>query len=279
MADSGARTKPRRHLTRRESGAGSTANRQKTHELFRRLKEEGDEDARQELVVENLNLVRKLANRFVGRGEPVDDLVQVGTVGLLKAIDNFEPGRGNEFTTYAVPTILGEIKKHFRDTGWSVRVPRRLQELSARVSAARDQLTSELSRSPSVKEIADHIGVGVDDVLEAMDSKMAYSTVPLEGTGKDSDEDTPSVIERRGVEDRSLLGSDDRLLLEDVLDGLSPREREVLRLRFDGELTQSEIADKMGISQVQVSRLLRRTLKKVQDRLDPEDGLSSTEGI
>ena len=218
----------------------------------------------------HLNLVRFLANKFKNRGEPLDDLIQVGYLGLLKAIDRFDPSRGLEFTTYATPTILGEIKRHFRDKGWSVRVPRRLQELSAKVNQAVDALTTELQRAPKIEEIAEYLDASVDEVLEAMESSSAYSSVPLEGSGSSDGDDAPSVIDRYATEDSELAFTDDRLIIEDALKGFSPREREVIELRFLQGMTQIEIAEKLGISQVQVSRLLRRTLKKIQDKIDPD---------
>jgi RNA polymerase sigma-B factor len=231
-------------------GRGKLAwDKDRTRELFRLYKEEGDEDAREQLIVSHLNLVRFLASKFKNRGEALDDLIQVGTIGLIKAIDRFEPERGLEFTTYATPTIMGEIKRHFRDKGWSVRVPRRLQELSAKVNQATDELTKEYQRSPSVQEIADYLQVTVDEVLEAMESSSAYSSVSLEA-GSSSDEDSPSIIE--------------------IISEFSPREQEVIRMRFVDGLTQVEIAEKLEVSQVQVSRFLRRTLKKMQERLDPK---------
>ena len=242
---------------------------ERTRELFRLYKEEGDEDARDELIMSHLNLVRFLSAKFKNRGEPLDDLVQVGTIGLIKAIDRFDPERGLEFTTYATPTILGEIKRHFRDKGWSVRVPRRLQELSAKVNLVTDELTKELQRSPSTEEIASRLGVSVDEVLEAMESSSAYSSVPLEG-GNNEDEDAPAVIDHYASVDQDLAASDDRMVIEDTIREFSPREQEVVRMRFDEGLTQVEIAKRLGISQVQVSRLLRRTLKKLQDKIDPE---------
>ena len=241
----------------------------RTHELFRRYKQQGDEAARDELIMSHLNLVRFLASKFKNRGEPLDDLVQVGTIGLIKAIDRFDPDRGLEFTTYATPTVMGEIKRHFRDKGWSVRVPRRLQELSAKVNQATDELTKQLQRSPSTEEVAKRLGVSVDEVLEAMESSGAYSSVPLEGGGSD-DDDSPSVIDHYATVDQDLAASDDRMVIEDTIAGFSPREQEVIRMRFRDGLTQVEIAKRLGISQVQVSRLLRRTLKKVQEKIDPE---------
>lgn len=240
----------------------------RTRELFRRFKEEGDEEARSQLIVNHLNLVRFLAAKFSNRGEPLDDLIQVGTIGLIKAIDRFEPQRGLEFTTYATPTILGEIKRHFRDKGWSVRVPRRLQELSAKVTQATDALTQQLQHAPTVDEIADYLGVSADEVLEAMESGEAYSSVPLEGTSSD-DDDSVSVIERYGQEDADLKASDDRILIERVLKEFTPKEQQVVRLRFIDGLTQAEIAERLDISQVQVSRLLRRTLKRMQEKIAP----------
>ena len=243
---------------------------ERTRELFRRYKEEGDEDAREQLIVSHLNLVRFISSKFKNRGEPLDDLVQVGTVGLIKAIDRFDPERGLEFTTYATPTIMGEIKRHFRDKGWSVRVPRRLQELSAKVNQVTDDLTTELQRSPSVDEIAQHLGVTAEEVLEAMESSSAYTSVPLEAGGSSDDEEAPSVIDRYASEDEDLAASDDRMVIEDAIKDFNPREQDVIRMRFIDGLTQVEIAERLGVSQVQVSRLLRRTLRKIQDKIDPE---------
>ena len=245
----------------------------RTRELFSLYKDKGDEAARDELIMSPLNLVRFLASKFKNRGEPLDDLIQVGTIGLIKAIDRFDPSRGLEFTTYATPTILGEIKRHFRDKGWSIRVPRRLQELSAKVNQATDDLTKELQRSPSTEEVAAKLGVSVDEVLEAMESSGAYSSVPLEA-GSSDEEDAPAIIDHYASVDENLAASDDRMVIEDTIRDFSPREREVIRMRFVEGLTQVEIAKRLGVSQVQVSRLLRRTLKKVQDKIDPE-GLMS----
>ena len=162
---------------------------------------------------------------------------------------------------------MGEIKRHFRDKGWSVRVPRRLQELSARVNQVTDDLTSELNRTPTVEEIAERLDTSVDEVLEAMESSSAYSSVPLEG-GTTEDEDAPGIIDRFATEDADLISSDDRIVIEETLASFSPREQDAIRMRFVEGLTQVEIAEKLGISQVQVSRLLRRALKRVQERLE-----------
>lgn len=239
-----------------------------TRKLFKLYKEEGDEEARNQLVVNHLNLVRYLASKFMNRGESLEDLVQVGTIGLIKAIDRFDPNRGLEFTTYATPTITGEIKRHFRDKGWAVRVPRRLQELSGKVNQVTDQLTAELNRSPSVDEIAERVGASVEEVLEAMESSAAYHSVPLEG-GNDDDESYSSVINQLGTEDTELNATDDRMVLDDIIRDFSSREQDIIRMRFEEGLTQSQIASKLGISQVQVSRLLRRTLARIHDKIDP----------
>ena len=262
-------------MAERTRDSGKKAwDKERTRELFRRYKEEGDMEAREELVMSHMNLVRFLANKFKNRGEPLDDLMQVGYLGLLKAIDRFDPDRGLEFTTFATPTIMGEIKRHFRDKGWSVRVPRRLQELSAKVNQATEVLTGELQRSPKVEEIADYLGVTVDEVLEAMESSSAYSSISLEAPSGGADEDAPSILDRFGSTDDDLDFTDDRLILEQAMEDFSPREREILELRYRDGMTQVQIAERLGISQVQVSRLLRKTLKKIQDKIDPEGVMS-----
>ena len=240
----------------------------RTRELFARYKQQGDTSARDQLIVNHLNLVRFLAAKFANRGEPLDDLVQVGTIGLIKAIDRFEPERGLEFTTYATPTILGEIKRHFRDKGWSVRVPRRLQELSAKVTQANEALTQRYQRTPSVEEVANYLDVSVDEVLEAMESSEAYASVPLEAGGS-GDDDAPALIDRVGALDQDLAALDDKMVLSGALSKLDPNERMLVELRFVEGLTQSQIAERMGMSQVQVSRLLHKTLERMRKDIDP----------
>lgn len=173
--------KAARRAARRASKGTPAWDKDRTRKLFAQYKETKDPEVRDQLIVSHLNLVRFLASKFKNRGEPLDDLIQVGTIGLIKAIDRFEPDRGLEFTTYATPTIMGEIKRHFRDKGWSVRVPRRLQELSSKINQVTDDLTKELQRSPSIEEIAQRLDTNVEEVLEAMESSSAYSSVPLEG--------------------------------------------------------------------------------------------------
>lgn len=249
----------------------SIRDKQKTKELFKRYKETGDEQAREQLVLAHLNLARFLASKFKNRGESLDDLVQVATIGLIKAIDRFDISRGLEFTTFATPTIMGEIKRHFRDKGWSVRVPRRLQELSAKVTQVSDKLTEKLQRSPSVDEIAQAMGVSVDEVLEAMESAHAYTSVSLDVPQGDDDDGTQSstVIDKYALVDEDLESSDDRIVLEQAIKDFSEREQQIIRMRFLEGFTQVEIAQKLQISQVQVSRLLRKTLQKFQEKLDP----------
>ena len=270
MTTNGSAERAAARALRRASGGKAAWDKDRTRELFRRFKEQGDAEARDQLIVNHINLVRFLASKFKNRGESLEDLIQVGTIGLIKAIDRFDPDRGLEFTTYATPTIMGEIKRHFRDKGWSVRVPRRLQELSAKVNQATDELTNQLQRSPSVAEIADYLGSSVDEVLEAMESSSAYSSVPLEGGGSGEDDESPSVIDHYATEDPDLAASDDRIVLEQAIADFSPREQEIIRMRFEQGLTQVEIAEREGISQVQVSRLLRRALRRLQDKIDPE---------
>ena len=243
-------------------------NKELTRELFARYKDKGDMAARDQLIVNHLNLVRFLAAKFANRGEPLDDLVQVGTIGLIKAIDRFEPERGLEFTTYATPTILGEIKRHFRDKGWSVRVPRRLQELSAKVNQANEALIQRNQRTPSVEEIANYLDVSVDEVLEAMESSEAYASVPLDSPGS-GDDDAPSIIDRFGAVDTDLASLDDKMVLSGALAKLEPNERALVEMRFVEGLTQSQIAERMGMSQVQVSRLLHKTLERMRKDIDP----------
>ena len=259
-----------RRRLRRVSKGKPAWDKDRTRELFRRYKEEGDEEAREQLIVSHVNLVRYIAAKFKNRGEPLDDLIQVGTIGLIKAIDRFDPSRGLEFTTYATPTIMGEIKRHFRDKGWTIRVPRRLQELSAKVNSATDELTARLQRSPSIEEVAEYLGTTADEVLEAMESSSAYSSVPLEAQGGNEDDDAPSVIDRYASVDGDLEASDDRIVLEEVIGEFPEADQQAIRMRFIDGMTQVEIAKRLGISQVQVSRMLRRALRRIQDKIDPE---------
>jgi len=241
-----------------------------TKELFRRYRLEADEAARDELITMYLNLVKYLASRFRNRGEPVDDLVQVGTIGLIKAIDRFDIERQVEFTTYATPTIVGELKRYFRDKGWAIKVPRRLQELSFKVNQAVDALTQRNQRSPSIEEIASYLGVTTEDVLEAMETSEAYNFVSLESDRGSDGSDTFSILEYIGKDDALMAVVDDRTTLSFALKQLMPQEQRVLYLRFFEGLTQTEIAHQLEISQMQVSRLLRRTLRTLREHVVKE---------
>ena len=214
-----------------------------------------------------LNLVKYLASRFRNRGEPVDDLVQVGTIGLIKAIDRFDIERQVEFTTYATPTIVGELKRHFRDKGWAIKVPRRLQELSFKVNQAVDALTQKLQRSPTIAEIGEYLGVTSEEVLEAMETSEAYNFVPLEQDRNGDDGDTFSILEYVGQDDPLMAVVEHRTMLSAAVAKLTPQEQRVLYLRFFEGLTQTEIARQLDISQMQVSRLLRRTLRVLRENI------------
>jgi RNA polymerase sigma-B factor len=244
----------------------------RTRELFRRYRLTGDEGARDELVTMYLNLVKYLASRFRNRGEPIDDLVQVGTIGLIKAIDRFDIEREVEFTTYATPTIVGELKRYFRDKGWAIKVPRRLQELSFRVNQAVDALTQKQQRSPTIPEIAEYLDVTPDEVLEALETSEAYNFVSLESDRNTDGSDSFSILEYIGKEDHLMAVVDDRTTLAAALKDLTPQEQRVLYLRFFEGLTQTDIAKQLSISQMQVSRLLRKTLKVLRENLVREDG-------
>jgi len=234
-------------------------------ELFRRFRETGDPEVRQELIEAHLGLVEYLARRFAGRGEPLEDLVQVATIGLIKAVDRFDPDREVEFSTYATPTIAGELKRHFRDKGWAVRVPRRLQELNLQLGEIIGQLSQKLGRSPTVAEMAEAAGTTEEEGLEGLDSAHAYTLTSLDApTG----EEDLALREQIGSEDETLELLEYRTSLMPLLDQLPPRERTMLYLRFFKGMTQSEIADRLGISQMHVSRLLARTLAQLREGLE-----------
>jgi RNA polymerase sigma-B factor len=225
---------------------------------------------RGELVEIHLPLVEYLARRFRNRGEWLDDLTQVATIGLIKSIDRFDLGRGVEFSTYATPTIVGEIKRHFRDKGWAVRVPRRLQELKLALTKAIGDLAQREGRAPTVAELAAHLQMSEEEVLEGLESANAYSTVSLDAPDS-GDDDAPAVAESLGMLDDALEGVEYRESLKPLLERLPPREKKILLLRFFGNMTQSQIATELGISQMHVSRLLARTLTQLRAGLTTED--------
>ncbi|MGX2994609.1 RNA polymerase sigma factor SigF [Streptomyces sp. JNUCC 64] len=226
-------------------------------------------ELRNQLVRMHLPLVEHLARRFRNRGEPLDDLTQVATIGLIKSVDRFDPERGVEFSTYATPTVVGEIKRHFRDKGWAVRVPRRLQELRLSLTTATAELSQQHGRSPTVHELAEKLAISEEEVLEGLESANAYSTLSLDVP--DTDDESPAVADTLGAEDEALEGVEYRESLKPLLEDLPPREKRILLLRFFGNMTQSQIAQEVGISQMHVSRLLARTLAQLREKLLVEE--------
>jgi RNA polymerase sigma-B factor len=232
--------------------------------LLERYHREGDRAAREALVERFLPLARQLARRYQRGGEPLDDLVQVASLGLLKAIDRFDPDRPTAFSSFAVPTILGELKRHFRDRGWSVRVPRDLQEMAVRVDRVTDDLARELGRAPTPVEIGEHIGVTAEQVLEAREAAGAYRAISLDRP-RDDDEDEAGIGDAMGAEDPGFGLAEDAATVQRLMTVLTDREREVLRLRFSEDLTQSEIGARVGVSQMHVSRLIRQAIARLRE--------------
>ncbi|MFF9866640.1 RNA polymerase sigma factor SigF [Streptomyces sp. NPDC013953] len=222
---------------------------------------------RDTLIELNLPLVRYAAARFRSRNEPMEDIVQVGTIGLIKAIDRFDCERGVEFPTFAMPTVVGEIKRFFRDTSWSVRVPRRLQELRLALTKASDELSQKLDRSPTVPELAAVLGVSEEDVVDGLAVGNAYTASSLDSPSPEDDGGEGSLADRLGYEDSALEGVEYRESLKPLLAKLPPRERQIIMLRFFANMTQSQIGEEVGISQMHVSRLLTRTLAQLREGL------------
>ena len=248
--------------------------RARSAELFAVLRDGDHSDAtragaRHDLVHLHLSLVEHCARRFRNRGEPFEDLVQVGTIGLIKAVDRFETDRGVEFSTYATPTVIGEIKRHFRDKGWAIRVPRRLQELRMQIGGATGELTQKLGRSPTPRELAEVIGCTVEEIMEGIESSHAYATLSLDASD-DSDDGPPAMLATLGVEDTNIEHVEVRESIKPLLDGLGEREKRILLLRFFKNMTQSQIAEEIGVSQMHVSRLLTRTLAQLRVSLEAD---------
>jgi RNA polymerase sigma-B factor len=239
--------------------------------LLRRYHEQGDLAAREQLIEQYMSLVRSLARRYSYRGEQLEDLVQIGAIGLIKAIDRFDVNRGVELTAYATPNIIGEIKRHFRDRGWSVRVPRGLQELNIQLSRLIEQLTVQHGRSPTIAELAKSAEVSEEEVLEALESGRAYSSLSLSaGSAGHDDDGEIDPLESLGTEEHQYEVSEDRAVLAPGFRVLDERERKILHLRFFEGLTQSQIAQQVGISQMHVSRLIRRSLEKIREEIAAE---------
>jgi RNA polymerase sigma-B factor len=239
--------------------------------LFSRYRRWDDQAAREALVARFLPLATQLARRYHRGHEPLDDLIQVASVGLLKAIDRFDPARGTAFSSFAVPTIVGELKRYFRDKGWAIRVPRDLQDLALRVDRTTHRLVHTLGRAPTVSELANDLGVTIEEVLEAHEAAAAHRAYSLDRPGSDDDQDGPHVIDTLGGEEPGYLQAEHSATLEPMMSALSDREREILRLRFVEDLTQSEIGDRVGLSQMHISRLLRQAVARLREAAQPSE--------
>jgi RNA polymerase sigma-B factor len=248
-------------------------------ELWRRLTASRDQAARAELVNLYMPLARRMASRYAGVSEPYDDLLQVASLGLLNAIDRFDAGRGTPFAGFAKPTILGELKRHFRDKVWTVRVPRSLHDRMAEVGKATEKLTLELHRPPSVEELSTEVGIPAAEVLEILEAKHNRRPLSLDAPPIGEDPEDASGAEWVGRPDGNFDLVDDRLAVESVLPSLDQREREVLRLRFVEELPQTEIALRVGCSQMHISRLLRRALDKLRDEAERAPGVAAPKAM
>lgn len=236
-----------------------------TTQLFARWQQDGDRRAREELAQRFLPLARKLARRYSGAHEPFDDLLQVASLGLVKAIDRFDVSRGTAFSSFAVPTILGELKRYFRDLGWSVHVPRGAQELALKVEDARQKLMTKTGRPPSVQDLAQYLELSLEDVLEALETAGAHHTASLDSPRDDGEEETGTLADAFGQVDEHFELVDARVTIAAAAQHLGARERHVLVLRFVEDLTQSQIASMIGVSQMQVSRILRRALEQLRE--------------
>jgi RNA polymerase sigma-B factor len=232
--------------------------------LLTRYHRDGDLAAREELVERFLPLARDLALRYTYTDEPFDDLLQVASLGLIKAIDRFEPRRGTKFTSYAAPTILGELKRHFRDKGWSLHVPRDLQERALAVSRETEALSKKLGRSPKVREVATALGCSIEDVLEAQEAAASYESASLDAPTAKDDGESAALVDLLGDEDSAYELVESRDAIASTWRTLPELERRVLELRFMQDLTQREIGERIGYSQMHVSRLLRRALSRLE---------------
>jgi RNA polymerase sigma-B factor len=239
-------------------------------ELFIRWQQHGDPRAREELVERFLPLARKLARRYSGAREPFEDLLQVASLGLVKAIDRFDVSRGTAFSSFAVPTILGELKRYFRDLGWGVHVPRGAQERALKVEEAQQQLTAKSGRPPSVNELAEFMEVSTEEVLDALETSAAHHSASLDAPRDDGEGETGTLADAFGEEDDRYEFIDASVTISAAARQLSPRERRVLALRFVEDRTQTQIAEEIGVSQMQVSRILRRALAQLRDLTESE---------
>jgi RNA polymerase sigma-B factor len=254
---------PTRSVQRNRSAPDASLARVSTDELFERWHQHADRHARDELVQRFLPLARKLARRYNGAREPFDDLLQVASLGLVKAVDRFDLGRGTAFSSFAVPTILGELKRYFRDLGWAVHVPRGAQELAVKVEDAQQKMSARNGRAPTVHDLAQYLELDVADVLDALETARAHHASSLDAPHDDGDGESGAVVDSFGQEDPDLQRADDRVTVGAAARHLSKRERDVLQLRFAEDLTQTQIAERIGVSQMQVSRILRRAISRL----------------
>jgi RNA polymerase sigma-B factor len=250
----------------------------RTKRLLTRYHKEGDLRARELAIEEQLPLVEFLARKFAGRGEPVEDLVQVASVGLIKAVDRFDVDRNIEFSTYATPNILGEIKRYFRDKGWAMRVPRGLQELRQSAKEAIRDETVRTGRSPTIDELAHTLDADVESVAEALTLGRAYNTASLDAPISQEESDGDTILDLQADDNSPIEGLEDKILLQKAMGNLKEQQQEILRLRFDEGKTQTEIADRIGVSQMHVSRLLRRAIEDLRRQLSDIEGAERTQG-
>jgi RNA polymerase sigma-B factor len=259
-------TAPRR--AKRAGLLGTVSN----EELFDRWQQGGDARARAELVERFLPLARKLARRYSGAREPFEDLLQVASLGLVKAVDRFDVSRRTAFSSFAVPTILGELKRYFRDLGWAVHVPRGAQEQAVKVEQAQSQLTVKSGRAPTVPQLAEYLELSIEDVLDSLETSRAHHASSLDAPYDDGEGEGGAVVDSFGGEDPGLRLVDERVTVGIAARQLSPREREVVMLRFVQDLTQTQIAERIGVSQMQVSRILRRAITRLGELTETGSG-------
>ncbi|MDI6874414.1 MAG: SigB/SigF/SigG family RNA polymerase sigma factor [Actinomycetota bacterium] len=263
---------PHEEKSVREEEERRRERREKVRELFEELRRTGDPRIRDQLIAHNIHLVEYLARKFANRGEPLEDLLQVGFIGLIKAIDRYDLDRGVEFSTYATPTIVGELKRYFRDKGWAIRIPRRLQMRDLELNQAVDHLTQELHRAPTLQEVAEHLEISLEEVVEIMESSYAANYLSLDNifyTNEGEDRGF-SLLDYLGGEDDDFSLAEDRDTLAKLISRLSDREQKVIYMRFFRGMTQMEIARELNISQMHVSRLLRKILDKLRGDLDSD---------
>lgn len=255
-------------MSSRKKGGVAERAKDDAESLFHRFAKTRDTGIRDRLVVMHQNLVRYLAGKFMNRGEPIEDLVQVGTIGLINAIDRYDPERGTKFSTYATPTIVGEIRRHFRDKAWSLKVPRRLQELNLAANRISETLSQKLGRAPTIQEIAMAVGASEEETLEAIELGNAYDTVSLDSKLAHEDESAPlSLAEFVGDTDLSLDNLEKYGDLNQAMDCLDTREKSIIYLRFFKDMSQTEVAKRLNISQMHVSRLQQKALRRLKDLL------------